>query len=92
MRTNTAHCKFCGKKYEVKSEWLPWAMLDFILESKHFFHAVIHHSKECGFVKLFKAFVKIFIWRFLKGVLSLVIIFLAIILYPLYALLRLLYE
>lgn len=92
MKTNTAHCKFCGKKYEVKSSWLPWAIMDFILEAKHFFHAIRHHAKECGFVKLFEAFCKIFIWRILKGALSLVTIFLAIILYPLYALLSLLYE
>ena len=92
MKTNSAHCKFCGKKYEVKSEWLPWVILDFILEAKHFFHAVRYHAKECGFVKLFKAFCRIFIMLPIKSIFAFLWILIAIILYPLYALLRLLYE
>ena len=45
MTTCTAHCKFCGKKYEVKSKWIPDNILDLVIDFKLFFHAIRHHYK-----------------------------------------------
>ena len=91
MTTYTAHCKFCGKKYEIKSEWLPDDILDLIIEIKLFFHAIRHHYKECGFKKIAKAF-----FRILKNVFKcigiILLLLIKIILYPIYLLLDLLYR
>ena len=48
MTTCTAHCKFCGKKYEEKSKWIPGDILDLVIDIKHFFHAIRHHYKDEG--------------------------------------------
>lgn len=32
MTTCTAHCKFCGKKYEEKSKWIPSDILDLVID------------------------------------------------------------
>ena len=91
MTTYTTHCKFCGKKYEVKSEWLPDDILDLIIEIKLFFHAIRHHYKECGFKKIAKAFFKI--WEGVFKCIGIILLFLIkIILYPIYLLLDLLYH
>ena len=90
MTTCTAHCKFCGKKYEEKSKWIPGDVLDLVIDIKHFVHTVRHHYKECGFKRLAKAFFRI--W---KGVFKSIgiglLILIKIILYPIYSLLDLLY-
>lgn len=90
MTTYTAHCKFCGKKYEVKSKWIPDEILDLVIDFKLFFHAIRHHYKECGLKKLVKAFFRI--W---KGVFKSIgiglLILIKIILYPIYLLVDLLY-
>ena len=76
MTTCTGYCKFCGKKYKEKSKWLPGDILDLIIDIKHFFHAVRHHYKECGF----------------KCVGIGLLILVKVVLYPIYLLLSLLYE
>lgn len=91
MTTYTTHCKFCGKKYEVKSKWIPDDILDLVIDFKLFLHAIRHHCKECGFKKLAKAFFRI--W---KGVFKSIgiglLILIKIILYPIYLLLDLFYS
>lgn len=90
MTTYTAHCKFCEKKYEEKSEWIPGDILNFAIELKHFFHIIRHHYKECGFKKLTKAFFRI--WKgFFKSIGIGLLILIKLILYPIYLLLDLLY-
>lgn len=91
MTTYTVHCKFCEKKYEVKSEWLPDDILDLIIEIKLFFHAIHHHYKECGFKKIAKAFFKIWEGVF-KCIGITLLLLIKIILYPIYFLLDLLYR
>ena len=91
MTTCTAHCKFCGKKYEEKSKWIPGDILDLVIEIKHFFHAIRHHYKECGFKKLAKAFFRI--WKKIFKCIGIgLLILIKIILYPIYLLLDLLYN
>ena len=91
MTTYTTHCKFCGKKYEVKSEWLPDDILDLVIEIKLFFHAIRHHYKECSFKKLTKTFFRI--WKDVFKCIGIILLFLIkIILYPIYLLLDLLYH
>jgi hypothetical protein len=91
MTTCTAYCKFCGKKYKVKSEWVPGEILDLVIEFKHFFHTIRHHYKECGFKKLTKAFFRI--WKeIFKSIGIGLLIVIKMIFYPLYLLLSLLYK
>ena len=91
MTTCTARCKFCGKKYEEKSKWIPGDILDLVIDIKHFFHTVCHHYKECGFKKLMKAFFRI--WKNVFKCIGIsLLILIKIILYPIYLLLSLLYE
>ena len=91
MTTCTAHCKFCGKKYEEKSKWIPGDILDLVIEIKHFFHAIRHHYKECGFKKLAKASFRI--WKKIFKCIGIgLLILIKIILYPIYLLLDLLYN
>ena len=91
MTTYTAHCKYCGKKYEVKSEWIPDDILDLILDIKLFFHGVFHHCKELDFKKLIKTFFRI-LRKVLKVIGICLLILIKIILLPIYKLLNLLYE
>ena len=91
MTTYTAHCKFCGKKYEIKSNWIPDEILDLIIDIKHFFHTIRHHYKECGFKKLTKAFFRILKNAF-KCIGIALIDLIRVILYPIYFLLDLLYH
>ena len=58
MTTYTTHCKFCKKKYEIKSEWIPDDILSLVIEIKHFFHAIRHHYKEWVSRNLQKHFLK----------------------------------
>ena len=91
MTTYTAHCKFCGKKYEVKSEWILDNILELVIDFNLFFHAIRHHYKECGFKKLAKAFFRI--WKeVFKSIGISLLILIKIILYPIYLLLDLLYH
>ena len=91
MTIYTTHCKFCEKKYEIKSEWLPDDILDLVLEIKLFFHAIRHDYKECSFKKIAKAFFKI--WEgVLKCIGITLLLLIKIILYPIYLLLDLLYQ
>ena len=90
MTTYTAHCKFCGKRYEEKSDWFPDDILELVIDIKHFFHAIHHHYKECGFKKLAKAFFRI--WEKVFKCIGIgLLILIKIILYPIYLLLDLLY-
>ena len=90
MTTCTARCKYCEKKYEEKSEWLPGDILDFVIDFKHFFHLIRYHYKECGFKKLAKAFFRI--WKgIFKSIGIGLLILIKIILFPIYYLLDLLY-
>ena len=91
MTIYTTHCKFCEKKYEIKSEWLPDDILDLVLEIKLFFHAIRHHYKECAFKKLVKAFFRICKDAF-KCIGITLLLLIKIILYPIYLLLDLLYH
>ena len=91
MTIYTTYCKFCGKKYEVKSEWIPDDILDLVIEIKLFFHAIRHHYKECSFKKLTKTFFRI--WKDAFKCIGIILLFLIkIILYPIYLLLDLLYH
>jgi hypothetical protein len=91
MKTCSAHCKFCDKKYVVKSKWLPYTFLDLSIDFQHFFHMLKHHRKEFTFKSFSKA-----VWTIIKRFLislgvGLLIIFKCL-LYPLYLLLALIYE
>ena len=91
MTTYTAHCKFCGKKYEIKSNWIPDEILDLIIDIKLFFHIIRHHYKECGFKKIVKAFFGI--WKNIFKCIGIsLLILIKVILYPIYLLLDLLYH
>ena len=91
MTTYTAHCKFCGKRYEEKSNWIPINILDLVIDIKLFFHVIHHHYKECGIKKLTKSFFKI--WKkFLVCIGISLLILVKIILFPIYLLLDLLYH
>lgn len=91
MTTCTVNCKFCGKKYEKKSKWLPSEIIELVIDFELFFHAIRHHYKECGFKRLVKAFFKI-LWKMLISVGIGLLILIKIILYPIYLLLDLLYN
>lgn len=91
MTTCTSYCKFCRKKYEAKSEWIPDEILELIIDIKHFFHLIKYHYKECGFKKLIKAFFRI--WRDTFKCIGIgLLVLIKIILYPIYLLLDLLYK
>lgn len=65
--------------------------LDLVIDIKHFFHAIRHHYKECGFKKLAKAFFRI--WKKIFKCIGIgLLILIKIILYPIYLLLDLLYN
>lgn len=93
--TYTAQCKFCGKKYELKSKWVPVDILELVINIKHFFHSIRHHYKECGFKRNKKIFFKIWLDVF-KGIVIIGWVILTtiikIIFYPIYLLLDLLYR
>lgn len=46
MTTYTAECKYCNKKFEVKSKWLPSACLDLAMETKGLIHGIAKHRKK----------------------------------------------
>lgn len=91
MKTYSAHCKFCDKKYVVKSKWLPDTVLVLSFEFQHFFHMLKHHRKKFTFKSFSRA-----IWTIVKRILILLgvcpLIIFKCLLYPLYLLLSLLYE
>lgn len=91
MKTYSAHCKFCDKKYVVKSKWLSDTVLILNFEFQHFFHMLKHHRKEFTFKSFSRA-----IWTIVKRILILLgicpLIILKYLLYPLYLLLALIYE
>lgn len=91
MTTYTAYCKFCGKKYEIKSSWIPDEILSLVIEIKHFFHVIRHHYKECGFKKIAKAFFKI-LKNLFKCIGICLLNLIRVVLYPVYFLLDLLYH
>ena len=91
MATCTAHCKFCGKKYEIKTKWVPDDIINLIFYIKHFFHIIRHHYKELDFKKLIKAF--FIIWKNVFKCIGIsLLILIKIILFPIYWLLDLLYQ
>ena len=90
MTTYTAHCKFCEKKYIIKSKWVPGDILELIVLFRHFFHTLRYHRKDCGFKRLIRHFFKI--WQtFFKCIGISLLILIKLILYPIYLLLDLLY-
>ena len=91
MTTYTTNCKFCGKKYEIKSNWFPDEILDLIIDIKLFFHIIRHHYKECGFKKIAKAFF-IILKNVFKCIGIALLNLIRVILYPIYFLLDLLYH
>lgn len=91
MTTYTAHCKYCNKKFEVKSKWLPSACLDLTMEAKGFFHAIAKHRKELTARAFFKAIGRITKY-FLISLVGFIIIPIGLLFYPLYRLLALFYE
>lgn len=91
MTTYTARCKYCDKKFEVKSKWLPSACLDLAMETKAFFHAIAKHRKELTARAFFKAIGRIAKY-FLISLAWFIVIPIALLFYPLYLLLALFYE
>ena len=91
MTTYTAHCKYCNKKFEVKSKWLPSACLDLVMETKGLSHAIAKHHKELAARAFFKAIGRITKY-FLISLAWFIVIPIALLLYPLYLLLALFYE
>lgn len=91
MTTYTAHCKYCNKKFEVKSKWLPMPCLDLAMEAKGLFHAIAKHSKELTAKAFFKAIGRM-IKHFLISLAWFIVLPIALLFYPLYLLLALLYE
>lgn len=91
MTTYTAHCKYCDKKFEVKSKWLPSSCLDLAMETKGFFHAIAKHRKELTARAFFKAIGRITKY-FLISLVGIIIIPIGLLFYPLYLLLALFYE
>ena len=91
MTTYTARCKYCNKKFEVKSKWLPTPCLDLAMESKGLFHAIAKHRKELTARAFFKAIGRITKY-FLISTLSFLFLPIGLLFYPLYRLLALFYE
>ena len=91
MTTYTAYCKYCDKKFEVKSKWLPSACLDLIMEAKGFFHAIAKHRKELTAKTYFKAIGRMTKY-FLISVIWFIILPIGLLFYPLFLLLSLFYE
>ena len=91
MTIYTAYCKYCNKKFEVKSKWLPSACLDLAMEAKGFFHAIAKHRKELTARAFFKAIGRM-IKYFLISLVGIIIIPIGLLFYPLYLLLALFYE
>lgn len=91
MTTYTAHCKYCDKKFEVKSKWLPSACLNLAMEVKGLAHGIAKHRKKLtikGTIKTIGRMIK----YFLISVAWFIIIPIALLFYPLYLLLTLFYE
>lgn len=91
MTTYTARCKYCNKKFEVKSKWLPTPCLDLAMETKAFFHAIAKHRKELTARAFFKTIGRMTKY-FLISLAWFIIIPIALLFYPLYLLLALFYE
>jgi len=91
MTTYTAECKYCNKKFEVKSKWLPSACLDLIMEAKGLIHGIAKHRKKLtikGTAKTIGRMIK----HFLISLAWFIVLPIALLFYPLYLLLALLYE
>ena len=91
MTTYTAHCKYCNKKFEVKSKWLPSSCLDLAMEVKGLCHAIAKHRKELAARAFFKSIGRM-IKYFLISLIGFIIIPIGLLFYPLYLLLALFYE
>lgn len=91
MTTYIAYCKYCNKKFEVKSKWLPSSCLDLAMETKGLFHGVAKHRKEITAKSFFKSVGRI-IKYFLISAVGIVLIPIGLLFYPLYLLLALFYE
>lgn len=91
MTTYTAHCKYCNKKFEVKSKWLPSACLDLAMEVKGLCHAITKHRKEITTKSIFKTLGRI-VKHFFISLVGIIIIPIGLLFYPLYLLLSLFYE
>lgn len=90
--TYTMSCKFCDKKWEFKSNWLPVEILELWSTYVIFFHGCFHHPSEMAKGTRFLHYVKLLILGTLAIILFTFITILQIVLYPLYWVLKHLYE
>lgn len=91
MTTYTAHCKYCDKKFTVKSKWLPSACLNLAMETKGLIHGIAKHRENLttkGTAKTIGRMIK----HFLISLVWFIILPIALLFYPLYLLLALFYE
>lgn len=91
MTTYTAQCKHCGKKFEVKSKWLPSACLNLAMEVKGLTHGIAKHREKLTVKGTLKALGRM-IKHLLISLVWFIIIPIALLFYPLYLLLTLFYE
>lgn len=90
--TCTMSCKFCDKKWEFKSNWLPVEMLELWSTYVIFFHGCFHHTNEMAKGIRFFHYIKLMIIGTLAIIVFTFIVILRIVLYPLYWFLEKLYE
>ena len=74
-------CKFCGKTWRHRSNWIPFELVDWIYSILFLFHLIFHHLKELIFKNIVKGLWQV-LRQFLCAVLFLIFTMVRIILYP----------
>ena len=91
MTTYTAQCRYCNKKFTVKSKWLPSACLNLAMGVKGLIHGIVKHREKLTIKGTFKSIGRI-IKYFLISLVWFIILPIGLLFYPLYLLLALFYE
>lgn len=74
-------CKFCGKTWWHKSNWVPFELVDWIHSLLFLFHLIFHHFKELTFKNVVKG-LWLVLHQLLRAILFLILIVVRIVFYP----------
>ena len=75
------NCKFCGKTWWHKSNWVPFELVDWIYSLLFLFHLIFHHFKELTFKNVTRG-LWLVLRQFLGAILFLILVVVRIVFYP----------
>ena len=75
------NCKFCGKTWWHKSNWVPFELVDWFYELAFLFHMIFHHHKELNFKRIMKGLYQVLL-HFVVAIMWIIVTTIQIIFYP----------